>query len=330
MAKSNQADGFQSMQPSDWYEEKVKFPCLLQPKIDGVASYNRHGNLLGRSLKPHENKKVTQEWSHPGMHGFCGEMISGFNPTSADLCRITSGDLRRHNEQNAKIHWFLFDYCTDETKDLPYYDRMEKLVDVFRIALTANTDKELCNLLNHCVVIPTYTVENMQELVELEAKFLNEGYEGVILRDPDAPFKYGRCGKTFMGSWRVKRFIDAEILVESIEEGRSNQNEATVNERGRTERSTHAENMLPNGQIGSMSGSLLADVVDPQTKQVLITKGTVVKVSPGEMPVDQRKHLFLHQDEILGKIAKFKLFPKGMKDLPRFPVWTSFRNENDL
>lgn len=320
MAKSNQPDGFLTQQPCDWYEDKIKFPCIVQPKIDGVASYNRHGNLLGRSLKPHENKFVTSQWQGEQFHGFCGEMTVGDNPTLADLCRITSGDLRRHTGE-PDTTWWLFDYCTEKTKNLEYTQR----IGLLREAV------DDCGYMRSTIrIIESVLVENMDQLLELEAKYLDMGYEGIIIRDPKAPFKYGRCGKTFMGAWRVKRFIDAEIRVESFEEGRSNQNEAKVNERGRTERSTVAENMIPNGQVGSFSGPLLADVLDPQTNKVLIEKGTIIKVSPGEFPVDQRKAMFEDQTLYLNRILKFKLFPKGIKDKPRFPVAISFRNENDL
>jgi len=69
-------DNFKPMLACDWFEEKIKFPCIIQPKVDGVHSVNRHGKLLGRSLKPHDNLFITQQYSKPEFHGFCGEMYS--------------------------------------------------------------------------------------------------------------------------------------------------------------------------------------------------------------------------------------------------------------
>lgn len=313
---------FKSMQPCDWFEDRVTFPCIVQPKIDGCASYNRHGKLVGRSLKPHENKFTTAFWSVPELHGFCGEMTTGSDPTGNDLCRITSGDLRRH-EGEPDIYWWIFDYCTDATRDLPYLDRMECANAMF----STLPDSSQTNLIRF---IPSITVFNMEELLALEQKYLDEGYEGIIIRDPKAPFKYGRCGKTFMGAWRVKRFIDAEAIVTSIEEGKTNQNEAKTNLLGRTERSTMQENMLPNGLVGNLQGKVLKDVLDPQTQQVLLYAGQEITISPGKMPHDLRKFYFENQSEIVGKISKFKFFPKGHKDKPRFPVWLSIRSENDM
>lgn len=315
---------FKSMQPCDAFLDRVTFPCIVQAKIDGTAAYNRHGNLVGRSLKPHENTHTTQTWSVPELHGFCGEMTTGSDPTGNDLCRITSGDLRRHEGQ-PDIYWWIFDYCTDATKDLPYTDRMCLAYEAFD-----SLSPDLQYLAAKIKFIPSTLVQNMEELLALEQKYLDMGYEGIIIRDPKAPFKYGRCGKTFMGAWRVKRFIDAEAIVTSIEEGRTNQNEAKTNLLGRTERSTMQENMLPNGLVGNLQGKVLKDVLDPQTKQVLLYAGQEITISPGKMPHDLRKFYFENQSEIVGKISKFKFFPKGHKDKPRFPTWETLRSEVDM
>ena len=59
----------------DWIESKVKFPCIIQPKIDGVRALCIDGKLVGRSLKPFANKYVTQMLSRPEFNGFDGEMF---------------------------------------------------------------------------------------------------------------------------------------------------------------------------------------------------------------------------------------------------------------
>lgn len=317
---SNQPDGFKPMLACDWHEPKLKFPCIVQPKLDGVHSVNRHGKLLGRSLKAHENLYTTELFSQPEYHGFCGEMIDAdLGATHPDLCRITSGNLRRI-EGKPNIEWYLFDYVTEGTKNLSYDKRIERLL----------THLDEINHPANIHVIGRVYVKNMRELIELENQYLELGYEGIIIRDPNAAYKYGRCGKTFMGCWRVKRFIEEEILVDKINEGMHNANEAVKNELGRTERSTHQENMLPNGLLGNMEGCTLKDIVDPQSGKLLVPKGERVIVSPGEMDHAMRKFYWENPNEIVGHVIKFKLFPKGIKDKPRFPTYVSHRNSNDM
>ncbi len=311
---------FKPMQPCDWFEDKVKFPCIIQPKIDGVASYNRNGNFIGRSLKNHDNRFITSHWSQKDFHGFGGEMTIGFDPCLPDLCRLTSGAMRRFDGE-PQMKWWLFDYITEDTKNLGYALRISKLQEFLTTLYLP---------LHLLSIVESVLVFSMEDLLAWEDRWLHEGYEGVIIRDPVAPYKYGRCGKTFMGAWRIKRFIDAEAIITSIEEGEHNANDAKTNELGRTERSTNKENMIPNGLVGNLKGLVTSDVFDPQTKELLLYKGQEITISPGKMDHDLRKYYFENQSEILGKPSKFKFFPKGIKDKPRFPVWLCIRNESDI
>lgn len=312
---------YKPMLARDWLENKVKFPCIIQPKIDGVRAINRNGKLLGRSLKPHENRHVTELFSRIAFHGFDGEMIIGTNDAAPDLCRMTSGAMRRRDSVD-NYTWFVFDYLTEDTEGLPYVQRMhelERYVDSFR-----NQD-----IFRDIQIIHSTEVNSIEELNAIDDEHLNLGYEGSIIRATDSIYKHGRSdGK--MQVWRIKRFIDAEFLIEKIVEGQHNANEAKTNELGRTERSTHQENMHPNGVVGSFEGSLLADVLDPQTNAVIIPKGTYITVSPGNMDHAMRKYAFENQHEYLQQIGKFKLFPKGTKEKPRFPTFISLRSKEDM
>jgi len=311
---------YKPMLACDWYEEHVKFPCIVQAKIDGVHALNQDGVFLGRSLKKHDNLRITEKFSKPEYNGFCGEMILGDNPTTNDLCRLTSGAMRRIQGE-PDCTWWLFDYITEEVKHLGYKDRMRVCTDT-----VLNLPDDLSSKIQ---IIKSKLVNTMQELLDFEEDALNKGYEGIIIRDPESLYKFGRCGKTHMGAWRVKRFIEEEIFVTEIEEGRTNNNAKTTNELGRSERSTHQENMQPNAQVGSMKGKLLKDVLDPQTRKLLIAKGTLVTVSPGKMTEDESKYYFKNQHELIGQVVKFKLFPKGTKDNPRFPTFVTIKNKND-
>ena len=305
----------------DWYQDRVKFPLTAQPKVDGVRSLNQNGQLIGRSLKKHENIHITKMYSRKEFHGFDGEMILGDDPGHPDLCRLSSQALRTRNGEPV-VTWFIFDFVREETLHLSYEMRMNALNEYLRVNPWM---EEQYNI----VPISSITILDMDELLELEQKYLSVGLEGMILRDPKALHKDGRCGKTFMGCWRIKRFIEVKARVKSIEEGRKNNNAAKVNELGRTERSSHAENMEPNGQVGALICELLEPICDLFTNEVLIEAGEEIRVSAGEMTEAEAIHFFNHPEEILEHIIKFRTFPKGVKDKPRFPNYVTIVNEND-
>lgn len=300
--------------------ELVEFPCWVEPKIDGVRALNLQGTLTGRSLDPFEGYGITEFFSQPEFVGLDGEMTLGDKPNCTErLCSKTTGAMGRFRDvtEMADLHWWVFDYLADPS--IPYQSRYTLLT--MKVAE-----------LNHPRIhlVPYAVVNNTAELNNAIAAFASQGYEGTIVRNPRAPYKEGRATKKGQQLWRVKPWADAEILVTGITEGMSNQNAAEKSTLGRTKRSSAKAGMVPNGQVGSIQGTLLADFHDPITGILLFKKGLEITVSPNEMTVAEAIDLFNHPEKIIGHIVKFQHMTHGVKDLPRFPGYKSHRLAQDM
>lgn len=301
----------------DWQPGKLVFPLIGQPKIDGVRALNLTGRLTGRSLKPFKNRYLTTQLSHSALIGFDGELAAEHHQ-HPDLCRITSSATGTITGE-PYVLWWLFDYVTIDTRNLPYSERLMSLQDAIWNAPES--------LQPHLRIVPCRPLFNLEELEAYDTENLLAGYEGTVVCGPGAPHKDGRAGKKLF-KWRIKRFVDFEFMVHTIIEGEENQNEAQINELGNTFRSSHQENKVANGMVGAMLGTVLADVFDGDT--LLFPKGAEVRVGAGCLTHDQRRHYFINQNEFMSLIHKAKFFPKGIKDKPRFPTWQSFRNAEDM
>lgn len=309
------------MLASDWDQSKVKFPAVWQPKIDGVRALNMLGPLTTRQLKPHANRHVSAQFSHPDFVGFDGEMAAA-QWTSPDLCMLTTSALSTI-EGSPYVQWWIFDYVTPSTASLPYLERLQRASNVVeRVRVANEAGKQL-------LTVPWMMVRNMDELLERDMEALEQGFEGSIIRDPNAPHKQGRSTVREGGLLRIKRFVDFEIVVTRIIEGRHNSNEAEINELGNTSRSTHQENMIPNGMVGAMEGEIIKDVL-ALDGSVLFRAGHLVRIAAGRMTASERKACFENQRLAVGRIAKAQLFPKGIKDKPRFPTFQCWRSTTDL
>lgn len=304
-----------------WNPAKVKFPVIAQPKIDGVRALNMTGKLTGRSLKPFKNRYLTTQLSHSALIGFDGELAAE-RETHPDLCRLTSSATGTITGEPFVL-WWLFDYVTVENKALPYDRRLMQLEDRVKALMF-----EQPLLFPHLRVMPRKECSTLAELEEFDEQNLMRGFEGTCFRDPKGLHKQGRSSPTQGGLLRIKRFVDFEYKVHTIIEGEENQNEAQINELGNTFRSSHQENMVANGMLGAMLGTVLADVYDGET--LLFSKGDEVRVGAGCLTHDSRRYYFIHQDEFKRLVHKAKFFPKGIKDKPRFPTWQSFRNAEDM
>jgi DNA ligase-1 len=300
--------------------EKMVFPKWAQPKIDGVRALNRTGQLTGRSLDPFKGFGVTDYFSKPDFIGFDGEMTLGSNPASTErLCSLTTGAMGRFKgvTEMPDLHWWIFDFVTEETFSMPYSARYNR---------AANRVAALQHPRIH--IVPFGVVGTMSEAQAIIGDHLEAGYEGTIWRNPNAPHKEGRSDKN-QQLWRSKPWADFEILVTRVEEGSKNTNEAKINSLGRTERSFAQEGLVPNGMIGSIYGTLLADVFD-HGGRLLFSKSMEVKAGPGEMTDEEALAWFKDQSKIVGHIAKIKHMTHGVKDKPRFPTFVSKRLPQDM
>lgn len=299
----------------------VQFPCIVQPKIDGVRAMNLNGTLTGRSLDPFKGFGITEFFSQPGFKGLDGEMILGNKPNCSErLCSATTGAMGRFKgiTEMADLHWWVFDRLHPECMHDSYEVRYELLA------------KRVAQLGHERVHLVPYTVcKNADDLREAIARNAEDGYEGTIIRNPRSAYKPGRSTKEGQ-LWRVKPWADFEILVTGVTEGRMNLNEAKKNTLGRTERSSAKDGQVPNGQVGSIQGTLLADFHDPISGKLLFKKGLPITAGSGEMSVAEASAWFEDQTKIVGHFAKVKHMTHGVKTYPRFPTYVTHRLAEDM
>jgi len=291
---------FKPMLAVEYNPEKLAYPVFASPKIDGIRGSVVDGKLLSRSLKPIPNEHVAALLSLPELEGFDGELVAG-SPTSPSAMQEAMS-LFMSRDKVLPFTWFVFDL---HNLDEPYTARYKKLIE--RAMPKA-----------HVVVLEQTLIYNERELAEYEAEQIAEGYEGVILRDPQGLYKYGRSTVNSGQLLKVKRFTDAEAVVIGFEEQMYNANLKVVNELGHGQRSTHMENLHGKGTLGAL---VVRD----------IATGVQFNVGTGlGLDIALRSHIWDNRPAHFGKIIKYKSFPFGVKIAPRHPVFLGFRSELDM
>lgn len=287
--------------------KKLKFPIMGFPKIDGVRGMHIIGSMTGRSLKAHGNKFVTGKYSRPEFEGFDGEFTFG-DICGESLCRDTTSAMSRI-EGEPNVAWNLFDYLHPCVINLPYIERYTALVEC--VAL---------NYWGHSHDIKIVPYEWLHDVAEVEAyyqKCLDEGYEGVILRDPKGLHKDGRATVKAGAYLRMKPQSDKEAKVLRLVEAMENTNEAKINELGRTERSSHQENKIGKAMVGMLV------CWDEDLKME-------IDVGAGKMTHEERTYYWNSPEEIVGKLITYRSMDVGVKDKPRFARYMRIRAESDM
>jgi DNA ligase-1 len=288
--------------------DKIQFPAIVSPKLDGVRGIAAEGVALSRSLKPIPNRRV-QELLSGLPNGFDGELIAG-DPTAPDAYRKTVSMVMSDDKPIDGLVYHLFDLQPGGNglaPDAPFlvrHGRLDYLVGGL-------TNRAALN------VIPQVLVEDLDALLGLEDIWVGMGYEGVIGRKPDSPYKHDRSTRKEGYLWKLKRFVDGEAVVIGMSELMHNGNEATTNELGHTARSHKKGGLEPTGAMGTLT------VRDTVT-------GTEFDIGTG-FTAAERKSIWKVRDKLqFLQLAKYKHFPSGAKDKPRHPVFLGWRDGRDV
>ena len=272
---------------------------LASAKIDGIRATIIDGKVYSRTKKLIPNEYVQHLYGRPEFNGLDGELSVG--PVDAeDVYRQTnSGVMSIKGEPDVRL------YAFDDISiaDKPFLERLQQVADRATVVDFA--------------ALPHFKVSNLQHLDTLEEEFLLAGFEGLMLRDANMPYKFGRSTAKQQHLLKVKRFSDSEAIILGYDPLFKNENEAVINELGHTSRSSHQENKVAQDLLGRL---LVKDV----------HTGIEFYVGSG-FTAAERDAYWQGRENLKGSIIKYKFFPVGMKDgVPRHPIFLGFRDVIDL
>lgn len=291
----------------------IQFPCFATPKFDGIRCVTRSPiiqdlidpnliDVLTYSLEEIPNAFIKRTLREYGLKNLDGELMLHdqdgkmlkYNPTQSGIMSVAG-------EPN--FFFYVFDLITYD----PYWERQERLLEMKK--------QDIETIFPRIRIVKPTTIVDAAALEKYEAERLEEGYEGVIVRSIDGPYKCGRSTTKEGFMYKVKRFKDAEAMVTGFEELMINDNEATINQHGLLERSSHRVNQRPGDTLGALvcSGH----------------NGQIFKIGSGFTEAD-RKEIWTHQDDYKMKLVKYKYQPHGMKEAPRSPIFLGWRSPADM
>ena len=280
--------------------DKIRLPVFISTKLDGLRAVVIDSVVYSRSLKPIRNKYVQKLFGKPEYNGMDGELVVGDVYAKDVFQKTTSGVMSAEGEPDVKF--YVFDICNrpEETFTARRFILHNKLKNL-------PSDSKVVMLQQHYVE----TLYDLQQHLEDERI---KGGEGLICRNPDGKYKYGRSTPKEQLSVKLKFFSDSEFKVVGFEELHSNTNEQTVNELGYSTRSTHKQNQIPMGILGSL---------------VLEFGDLTFKVGSG-FTMEQRSEIWKNKHSYLGKLASVRYMEVGVKHLPRCATFKGWRDIDDL
>jgi hypothetical protein len=158
---------------------------MASPLVDGVrALVSDNGVLVTSDLRPVKNRLVQARYGREDLAGADGILVSGSPPFAGCRGPVEYALGSRDFDFDAKF--YVFDHRLDE--DLPFRGRQREAQDR---AFAAGALGVLHSF-----------VEDEDELRRHLAIVTSQGYRGLVVRDPKAPYLRGRCDAA--RPWMVK------------------------------------------------------------------------------------------------------------------------------
>ena len=191
----------------DKRKDKVTYPVDVQPKLDGVrclAYWNGDSvKLMSRGGK---------QWE------CCDHIIRDL-----EMCLpkgwVLDGELYVHGKTFQEITKLVKKYRPGESEEVMFH-----VYDIPRTAMLQDgLWRDRFNILSEkfygmlyegkstsVITVETYEANNEEEVYELQSKFLEEGYEGAIVREMDGDYRFGYRSNKLL---KVKDFMDKEYEI---------------------------------------------------------------------------------------------------------------------
>src|SRR5574338_754949 len=201
------------------YAHKIEWPCYQQPKLNGLRLLiDSNGEAQSKAGEPYvlptHWQKELQILEDMGFlsDGLDGEVFAGvFAGTNVLSLQQINSAFKKPNENTPKLCYHVYDIPAGQ--DVPQCVRFNHLA-----ALAATIERLGLNSIK--VVKPHLVLEDAGE--ENYHKWVAEGYEGCVYRNPDAPYEFGKRSYNLI---KRKPRLDAEALVVTV---RRDKNDAGV------------------------------------------------------------------------------------------------------
>lgn len=207
---------FEPMLATKWEDrkDKVEYPIYSQPKLDGIRCIVSKNGMFSRNGKPilsapHIFEALKPVFDENPEYIFDGELYADkfandFNKI-VSLVKKTKPTAEDLVESKSVIEYHIYDFPSCKKKF------SSRILDLSLVFLDYEQIGKVCKL------VSTQTVFGEEAVMELYGNYVDEGYEGQMLR-LDKPYENKRSNSLM----KHKSFMDEEFTILDIVEGEGN------------------------------------------------------------------------------------------------------------
>lgn len=173
-------------------KHNIVYPCFVQPKLNGVRCIYQNGKFMSRGGKEYTTlDHLVPELEKLGILIPDGEIyVHGMI-----FQRIVELVKKDRGPETDRLEYWIYDQVTDSE----FYKRTENIVDAFG-------KHDFIRL--HCV--DTFEVNSEAEINKWHDKFVQDGFEGIIIRNRNGMYLPKVRSKDLQ---KLKNFVDEEFEI---------------------------------------------------------------------------------------------------------------------
>jgi DNA ligase-1 len=187
------------------HKKSLEFPVDVQPKLDGILATAWRDNtgklrLTSRNGKDFNIPHLKTELSKilPKDSYLLGEVYLHGEPFQNIVSLV-----KREQPRQKLLKFYTTDLINKKNNSIPWNKRHGLL-------------EQKINETLHVKKVPTLIADNLDKIKELQKKFEEEGYEGIIVRNPQSVYE---PGKRSQGLLKSKEFKDDEFRITGFTQG---------------------------------------------------------------------------------------------------------------
>ena len=314
--------------------DTIKYPKYASMKLDGIRCiFHPQLGMVSRSLKQIQNKQLQEKFKHVldlAIKNNCiydGELY-GHTLTFQEITRAVMTQDFTSDSRKKKLMKELnlcedgcYDYCVALINDIEFhcFDRVEESIpeepfENRREHLIIN-EYNYPDEFDNVRIVDQRIVESKEDVETMFKMALDTGYEGLILRDPNAPYKFGRSTLKEEHLLKVKPFGTTDTKILGIKQATvvDPNAEKITNELGRSVTSKKKGDRIP---IEKASGF----IVDYNGLELVVSIA---------LTDEEKIDVWKNKESYIGRMIEYKSMTIGAKDLPRHPVFVRFRDDKN-
>jgi DNA ligase-1 len=283
----------------------LKYPLLASYKLDGIRCIFKDGQMYTRALKQFPNVQLRKRFEHLARLSKEKDTILDGELLAKSLTFNELSGLTRQLDK--ELPEDLNFYCFDAIHNKDFHMGFQT-----RTTFLGTMNNRGCIYMK---ILPQLLIDSSIGITILYEEALAWGCDGLILRDPNGRYKFGRGTLKEGLIYKIKPFktFDAKIIgVTQSTEVREGA-EKKINELGMSVTSKKKADRI---------------LINKACAFEVIYKNRLLQVVIA-MTDEEKEEVWKHKEKYIGRWIEYKGMLVGSKDLPRHPVFIRFRDDKE-